>query len=174
MVPRGYGVHYSPSRDFITLAQASCVHGIKLIPWFMTDAITVMPCKAAQLTVPAKKKKKKKNPYRLSNHFLSDCGWFDCYCDVTRASWRLKSPATGLHVWLFVRADNKETAKLRISDPLCVVTGAFSPRRASNTDRVSMSWRHHVNGIWLRNEQMYKQHWPPLLTCINFNPNMDK
>ena len=55
MVPRGYGVHYSLFRDFITLAQASCVHGIKLIPWFMADAIAVMPCEAAQLSAPAKR-----------------------------------------------------------------------------------------------------------------------
>ena len=87
---------------------------------------------------------------------------------------RLKSLATGLHVQLLVRAKHKERAKLHISDPLCVVTGGFSPRMASNADRVSMSWRHHVHGIWLRNEQMCKQQWPRLLTCINFNPNMDK
>ena len=67
-------------------------------------------------------------PYSVSNHQPHDC----------------------LLNRLF-RRRSKKTSKLRVTG-LCVgnspVTGEFPTQRASNTENVSIWWRHHVQPIW--------------------------
>ena len=74
------------------------------------------------------------------------------------AQWRLKSPASGLFIQLFIQVQVKENIrKLRVTG-LCVEnppgTGEFSAQKASNADNVFIWWRHHVVmkpwWIWIR------------------------
>ena len=64
---------------------------------------------------------------------------------ITR--WRLKSPASRWFAQTFVQAQVKKTSKLGVTG-LCEgnlsVTGAFPSQRASNTENISIWWRHHV------------------------------
>ena len=69
--------------------------------------------------------------------------------------WRLKSPASRLFTQAFIQAQIKENMKLRVTG-LCTwnspVTGEFPAQRASNTENVSIWWRHHafVHNHWGR------------------------
>ena len=68
------------------------------------------------------------------------------YGDVTMGRWRLKSLASWLFTQLFIQAQTKKTSKIRVTD-LCVgnspVTDVFSAQMASNTEYLSIWWRHH-------------------------------
>ena len=60
--------------------------------------------------------------------------------------WRLKSPASRLFTQPFVQTQIKENIKALRHWPLwgnSLVTGEFPSRRASNTENVSIWWRHH-------------------------------
>ena len=46
------------------------------------------------------------------------------------------------------RLTSKEISKLRVTGPLCRETGGFPSQRASNTESVSISWRHHELSLW--------------------------
>ena len=62
------------------------------------------------------------------------------------APWRLESPASRWLAQPFIRAQIKETSKLRITG-LCEgnspVTGEFPSQMANNAANVSIWWRHH-------------------------------
>ena len=179
MVPQGDGDHYSLFRDFITLAQDFCVHGIKLIPWFMADVITVMAYEAAQLAALATKTKQSKTSKQTNKKPKtkkltgSPTAFVLIAADLVIIVTSYEDHGVSNHRWLnylfnwLFELTAKITAKSHIANPLCAVTGGFSPQRASNGDRVSMSWRHHVRGIWLINEHMHKQQGLILLTQIN-------
>ena len=61
--------------------------------------------------------------------------------------WRLKSPASPLFTQPFIRRRSKKTPKLSVTG-LCTgnssVTGEFPAQMASNTENVSISWRHRT------------------------------
>ena len=61
--------------------------------------------------------------------------------------WRFKSPASLLFTQPFVQSQIKESTKALRHWPLCAgnspVTGEFPAQRASNTENVSIWWRHH-------------------------------
>ena len=62
------------------------------------------------------------------------------------ARWRLKSPASPLFTQPFIQAQIKENIKAPRHWPLCgnsPVTGEFPAQMASNTENVSVWWRHH-------------------------------
>ena len=70
--------------------------------------------------------------------------------DITMTSqwvgWRLKSPASGLFTQPFIRAQIKENIKAPRHWPLCgnsPGTGEFPAQMASNSETVSIWWRHH-------------------------------
>ena len=71
------------------------------------------------------------------------------------APWRLKSPASRLFTQPFIQGRSKKTSKLRITG-LCAwnspVTGEFPTQMVSNTENVSIWWRHH-GGLSAQNEK---------------------
>ena len=85
------------------------------------------------------------------------------YSDVTRPSWRLKSPATRLFAQQFIQADIEENIKGLHHWPLWgnqSVTGGLPSLRASYTESASMwqrlngkdtwAWHQHCTGVtWL-------------------------
>ena len=70
-----------------------------------------------------------------------------------RYNGRLKSPGSRLFTQSFIQTQIKEKSKLRVTG-LCAgntpVTGEFPAQMASNSENVSIWWRHHVH---LSNEQ---------------------
>ena len=57
------------------------------------------------------------------------------------ARWRVKSPASRLFTQLLLKAQIKENIKAPCHWPL---GGEFPAQKASNTETVSIWWRHHV------------------------------
>ena len=87
-----------------------------------------------------------------------------CVCDVILAQWRLKSPAIGLFVKQFLKADKK--SKLRITGPLCLpVTSRFPAQMATDMwKNVMTSWW----CIWTNINAPYR--WPLFLGEIHLRP----
>ena len=79
-------------------------------------------------------------------------------CD-TITSWRLRSPKIWMFVQQLVYTNDKEYPSLLV---LCEgnppLTGRFPSQRASNTEAVSISWRHHA--------QEYRRLWSEWVTVI--------
>ena len=87
-----------------------------------------------------------------------------CVCDVILAQWRLKSPAIGLFVIQFLKADKK--SKLRITGPLCLpVTSGFPAQMATDMwENVMTSWWCILTNI----NAPYR--WPLFLGEIHLRP----
>ena len=71
---------------------------------------------------------------------------FSHYSDVIMSTMASQSPASRLFSQPFIRAQIKETSKLRVTG-LCEgnspVTGEFPAQRASNAKNIFIWWRHH-------------------------------
>ena len=71
------------------------------------------------------------------------------YTEGTRASWRLKSPATQLLIQTIVQANNKQVV---------MKIGRLSQRRASDAESVSMSWhRTDKSSVWKQYANYHSQ-----------------
>ena len=97
-------------------------------------------------------------------HFVGSCHGMPCHCIVDSSFVLVLSPSiTGRHndgvsnhrcldcfLNLLFRCRSKKTSKLRVTG-LCEgnpsVTGGFPSPKASNTEKVSISWRHHDPNI---------------------------
>ena len=87
---------------------------------------------------------------RFSQWIQSCHSWFH-YDDVTWTPCSLKSPVIRLFIYQLMRTQIKETSNSALP-ALCKgnspVTDEFPSKRASNTTRASIWWRHHVQ--WCR------------------------
>ena len=80
------------------------------------------------------------------------------YSDITCVPWRPKSPATSTlcstacSVW-----HKKSSTLLALCERNSPVTDGFPSQRASNAESVSVSWRLHADGVFIKSQLIHRR-----------------